>query len=178
MYMYCSCVKLKVQIFSIRQLHQLEVVFFDFFYECLFQRMNQKENTFSLVFKTFYLDTILQTPKNGKNKTQNAACVVYLIRSWEKLFLFEGTESKSLLDTIKSTQRIILAPNIIIRAEVNGDMQLPKKNFNHFNKLLQEYKVLGYVFVHLSFFLMKGSSKSFKSQREKESLSKILRERV
>ena len=75
-----------------------------------------------------YLDTSLQTPKNGKNKTQKAACVVYRIRSWKKLSPFEEFESKSLFDIIKSTQRIKLAPNIKSAAEVNGDMLLPNKN--------------------------------------------------
>ena len=49
------------------------------------------------------------------------------MRSWKKLLPFEEFESKSLLDIIKSTQRIKLAPNIKSAAEVNGDMLLPNK---------------------------------------------------
>ena len=49
------------------------------------------------------------------------------MRSWKKLLPFEEFESKSLLDIMKSTQRIKLAPNIKSAAEVNGDMLLPNK---------------------------------------------------
>ena len=47
------------------------------------------------------------------------------MRSWKKLALFDGTSSKFLFETIKSIQRMMLAPKIIIPAEVNGDTELP-----------------------------------------------------
>ena len=51
------------------------------------------------------------------------------MRSWKKLSPLEGTASKFLFETIKSTQRIILAPKIVHSAEVNGDNELPDKTF-------------------------------------------------
>ena len=68
---------------------------------------------------------------NGRNKTQNAAWVVYLMRSWKKPSPFIGISSDFLIDTIKSTQRMILAPKIIHSAVVNGDKEVPDqiKNF-------------------------------------------------
>ena len=51
------------------------------------------------------------------------------MRSWKKLSSLEGTASKFLFETIKSTQRIILAPKIIHSAVVNGDKELPDKIF-------------------------------------------------
>ena len=47
------------------------------------------------------------------------------MRSWKKLSPFEGTKSKFRFETIKSTQRIILAPKIIHSAVVNGDKEIP-----------------------------------------------------
>ena len=55
------------------------------------------------------------------------------MRSWKKLSPFEGTKSKFQFETIKSTQRIILAPKIIHSAVVNGDKEIPVKIFyRHF----------------------------------------------
>ena len=51
------------------------------------------------------------------------------MRSWKKLSPLGGTVSKFLFETIKSTQRIILAPKIVHSAEVNGDNALPDKTF-------------------------------------------------
>ena len=57
---------------------------------------------------------------------------MYPRRSWKKLLPFEETESKSLLDIIKSTQRIKLAPKVKDAAEVNGDKELPDETLRHY----------------------------------------------
>ena len=63
---------------------------------------------------------------------------MYSRRSWKKLLLFEGTESNSLLDIIKSTQRMKLATKVKDEAEVNFDKELPdNKHFEGSCELLR-----------------------------------------
>ena len=57
---------------------------------------------------------------------------MYPRRSWKKLLPFEEAESESLLDIIKSTQRIKLAPKVKDAAEVYGDKELPDEILSHF----------------------------------------------